>query len=176
MYPYFWHILYIINIYLSEYTYNKMLLNFCLKGTSAARTPCSVTLERTRWSTNIKALRLCHTLKARAVRYLVSNYPYRLPLNSFTFSSHSDPSIRPNFREHNETSVAGWERSDGHAAAKSAGTASRRGAPGDGRGRTGAHAAEGTPGDDGEATVALGVQSDHHAVKRTYFAITICCV
>lgn len=75
---------------------------------------------------------------------------------------------RLNFREYNEAGVAGRKRSDGYSAEESSGATTRRGTPRDGRRRrTGAHATEGTPGDDGATAVALGVQSDHHAAKRT---------
>lgn len=72
-----------------------------------------------------------------------------------------------NFRKYNKTGVVGWKRSDGHSAEKSAGAAAWRGTSRDGRGRTSTHAAEGTTRNDGEAAMALGVQSDHHAAKRT---------
>lgn len=67
------------------------------------------------------------------------------------------------YREYNETSILGRKCSDGHSTEKSTRTTARRGASRDGRCCTCAYPAEGTTGNDSQATMALGVQPNRHA-------------
>ena len=75
-------------------------------------------------------------------------------------------------RKHNETSVLGGKCSNGYSTEESAGTTARQGASRDGRGCPGTYTAERTTGDDGEATVALGVQPNSDAAAGKW--ITHC--